>query len=298
VELGASPRLKLLFLAFGALSAACGGGAVRDGAPNWSPDSSRIVFYSEQGTGKSDLFSMKADGSDRRQITNTPNASEGYPSYSPDGTRILFDSDAANRNYDIWTIEANGFNPVRMTTAPSRELAPAWSPDGTTIAFMSDRDNREFDIYTMNADGTNVQRITNGGTNWFPQFSPDGSRLAFHIGRDVHTLDLATKTLVRATKDPLNGMYPTWSPDGQRIAFMSWRNGATQIYVMKADGSGQTNVAAVPKGSTIDPRWSPDGKSIVFVQTAALSPSSPAPEGAPSAIYVLDVATGKVTRIS
>jgi Tol biopolymer transport system component len=33
----------------------------------------------------------------------------------------------------------------------------------------------------------------------------------------------------------------TWSPDGQRIALGELRDGNYEIYVMNADGTGQTN---------------------------------------------------------
>ena len=48
-----------------------------------------------------------------------------------------------------------------------------------------------------------------------------------------------------------------------RIAFSSFRDGNTEIYVVNADGSGQTNLTnhgADDRG----PAWSPDGAKIAF----------------------------------
>jgi Tol biopolymer transport system component len=157
---------------------------------------------------------------------------------------------------------------------------------------MSDRVAKpEFDVYLMDADGSHQERVTTGATNWFPQFSPDGGRLAFHVGRDVNVMDLATRTLRPLTADPDNGMYPTWSPDGRRIAFMSWRNGATEIFTMNADGSDQRALVSMPGGSAIDPRWSPDGTRIAFVFTTATEHDFSA-TATSSSIWIADVATG------
>ena len=53
-------------------------------------DKGRIVYGSRTAAGDWDLFTMRPDGSDRRNLTKTPEYSEGLPRFSPDGTKILF----------------------------------------------------------------------------------------------------------------------------------------------------------------------------------------------------------------
>ena len=60
----------------------------------------------------------------------------------------------------------------------------------------------------------------------------------------------------------LDDFEPAWSPDGTKIVFYSWRDGQAEIYVMNANGSGQTRLTNNP-ALDVDPSWSPDGK-IVF----------------------------------
>jgi uncharacterized repeat protein (TIGR01451 family) len=60
--------------------------------------------------------------------------------------------------------------------------------------------------------------------------------------------------------------WPSWSPDGARIAFSSRRDGNDELYVMNADGSGQTRLTSDPARDE-RPAWSPDGAKIVFEST-------------------------------
>jgi Tol biopolymer transport system component len=149
----------------------------------------------------------------------------------------------------------------------------------------------------MNADGTGVEQITTTGSSWFPQFSPDGKTIALHVHRDVHVLDLATKTMRRLTTDPLNGMYPTWSKDG-RLAFMTWRNGRTEIFTMAPDGSDQALLMSMPTGGAIDPRFTKEGDHLAFVHVPEATPDQPQSPDQARVIYVIDMETRKVRRLS
>ena len=60
---------------------------------------------------------------------------------------------------------------------------------------------------------------------------------------------------------------PAWSPDGSKIAFVSTRDGNAEIYVMRADGSGQRRLTRTPAANDTAPVWSPDGTKIAFMCT-------------------------------
>jgi Tol biopolymer transport system component len=97
------------------------------------------------------------------------------------------------------------------------------------IAFESGRDDV---VKSMGADGSGQTRLTNNAAfDVAPTFSPDGSKIAFSSARD----------------DDYN--------DGNFFNF--------EIYVMNADGSGQTRLT---NNDDLDwtPAFSPDGSKIAF----------------------------------
>jgi TolB protein len=61
----------------------------------------------------------------------------------------------------------------------------------------------------------------------------------------------------------INGAAPAVSPDGSRIAFLSDRGGATDLYVISADGTGELQLTRTPDRES-QPDWSSDGKQIWF----------------------------------
>lgn len=65
--------------------------AVYDGYPAWFPDGQRIVYASEVD-GSFKLFSIRVDGTGRRQLTFGP-GNDARPNVSADGKRIVFNRD-------------------------------------------------------------------------------------------------------------------------------------------------------------------------------------------------------------
>ena len=57
--------------------------------PSWAPDGARLAFMSWRG-GRTELYVMKADGSDQRKLLTLERGDAIDPRWSPDGSRIAF----------------------------------------------------------------------------------------------------------------------------------------------------------------------------------------------------------------
>jgi Tol biopolymer transport system component len=251
-----------------------------------------IAFASQQGGATSrptgDLYTVRADGTDLRQLTNASSASglDEAPVWSPDGTRIAFRSYHESKN-SVEVVDAAGGNRITLWTsgagrdpfcAEHDDLA--WSPDGQTIVFAAhEACPGQPDLFVVPADGSaQAGRLLAPGLNGeFPRFSGDGTRIAF-LGSEgggasaLHVAELGSAGIGASGIQPRRigpdldaspaDMWfpPQWSRDGTELA-VAFGFDTGEIVVVKADGSGQRVLAT---DQAFNPTWSPDGKRVAF----------------------------------
>jgi Tol biopolymer transport system component len=108
--------------------------AFRDRGPKWSPDGSKIAFYSDR-SGRYETWTVRPDGRDPTQLTKTTGAARTEVTWSPDGKRI-----ATNDGARTWIEDLSVPLDQRQAEAlppleGGRALQPrSWSPDGTMLA--------------------------------------------------------------------------------------------------------------------------------------------------------------------
>jgi Tol biopolymer transport system component len=91
-----------------------------------------------------DLWVMRADGTDKRQVTHKPGASFA-PYFTPDGRAIIYSSnweDPHGRNFDLYLVAVDGGEPAPVTRDPTFDGFPMFSPDSRWLVFSSNRGGR------------------------------------------------------------------------------------------------------------------------------------------------------------
>ena len=250
----------------------------------------RLVFQSTRPPFDCDqIFTMGADGSDVRLVsTGMGRTTCGY--FFPDGKRIIyatthFGGDACPPppdrsggyvwpiypSYEIVAADADGGNVKRLTDHEGYDAEGAVSPDGRRIVFTSLRQG-DLDLHVMDADGGNVKRLTaEPGYDGGPFFSWDGRLIVFRASRPAPGAELDEyRALLR------RGLV---------------RPGVLEIYVMRADGTGLTQVTKQGAAS-FAPFLHPNNQQIIF------SSNVHDPSGRTFALYLVNVDGSGLERIT
>lgn len=198
--------------------------------------------------------------------------------------------------------------------------SPSISPQGDKIAFISNRDDY-FDVYVMNAiDGSTVDKIIPGqrtadfeelhlltpGMSW----SPDGTKLALAAksgDQDAVIIDDINTGKQDKYEFGLDGIFSVdWSPAGDKLCFIGDDKQQSDIYIYDLKSKQLINLTQ-DIFTDADPNWSPDGKTIYFSSdrggtlttgTGSLQFKMEDYENRQKDIYAIDVASGKIRRIT
>lgn len=233
--------------------------------PRWSPDGTKIVFYSQTYEGSTPVTSIylivNAD-------TDTPEEPlfifNGYnPEFLPDNFYIIFNSDHEGIN-TLYIFDAETNEDIRLWDNYATQFT--LSKKGYMVAFSGyvnfgeDKSIILIDLENENDDFQKISVKNHACLN--PDFSSDNSKVVFSAfnnelkGTIYIYSNGNTKPL---SKSIASADYPKFSPDDLQIAFIG---NLETLYIMSVDG---TNIKPFNvKGGTIENfKWI-DNNRIIY----------------------------------
>jgi imidazolonepropionase-like amidohydrolase/Tol biopolymer transport system component len=182
----------------GGLATRIRGSAAFEMQPRFSPDGQWVAFISDAGGG-TNVWVMRPDGSDARQVTRETQRLVNNPAWSPDGRSIYvrkhFIQQRSLGAGEIWAYHISGGTGLQVTERQGWQKdqnEPAISPDGRYLYYSRDvtpgilfeyNKNVHAVIYAvMRRDlqtGEETAFLNRPGGSVAPMPSPDGRHLAF-----------------------------------------------------------------------------------------------------------------------
>jgi Tol biopolymer transport system component/predicted Ser/Thr protein kinase len=153
--------------------------AYKDRNPRWSPDGTRISFYSDR-SGKYEAWVINPDGGGRRQIT-FEGGNVAYPFWSPDGARLAYNLNSESCVIIDAATPWGEQTPRHLGRPADQRLGIfwgfSWSPDGRRLAGWTGQQNDSPGIVIYNFGTGDFERVAEFGS--YPIWLKDSRRLLF-----------------------------------------------------------------------------------------------------------------------
>ena len=136
-----------------------------------SPDGSHIAFVSTDGRGRSGIYVVAADGSERRLLVAPPGGADD-PAWSSDGREIAFAAmPTQGARSQVWVVLSDGpSTPTKPGVVSGADAtAPSWAPTGQRLVFTASFDAGRAQTYLINV-GTHGGPVGSGNDERDPSW--------------------------------------------------------------------------------------------------------------------------------
>ncbi len=235
---------------------------------SFAPDG-KIIFSSLM-TGNDEIWSINADGSGQRQLTNNP-ADEYVSVVSPDGNSIFFSSNRTGETH-VWRMNADGSNQTQITQKTGG-FPLSVTPDGNWLYYHHNLTKTLWRISLING----AEELILDKRIHQLAISLDGLQAAFlekqgteNILIIISLADLKTVKTFKLATEKADLIQLKWSPDGENLAYIlaaaEFENKI--LWFQNLDGKPPRQIADLGNERMVGfgLALAPDGKSFAVVQ--------------------------------
>jgi len=245
-----------------------------------SPDGQKILYgvsyYSiEQNRSNRELFVMNVDGSEKVQLTETPE-NEFNAIWHPDGERIVYLSSASGE-LQAWEMKADGSGKTQISHVEGDITGLAFSPDGTKVLYTQEvqvnKTTQDLHPDLQKTDGRVINDLMYRHWNTWEDGAYSHIFFTEFDGSFSDGIDIMLDEPYDSPMKPFGGLEEVaWSPDSRSIAYTCKKmNGMdyafstdSDIYLYFLDSDETTSLTEGMIGYDRVPFFSPDGSKIYW----------------------------------
>ena len=245
-----------------------------------SPDGTKVLYsvsyYSiPENKGNSEIFVMNANGSDKRQITQTATR-EAAARWMKDGKTIAFLSSESG-SMQLWTMNDDGSSRQQISFREDGVSDFNFSPDETKLLFVADvkYGERTVDKYPdlPKATGVIVNDLMYKHWDEWVQTVPHPFIADFANGKIANEIDILKGEPFESPMKPFGGIEQlAWSTDGKTVAYTCRKKTGKEyalstnsdIYFYNLETGKTENKTTGMMGYDQNPVFSPDGKWLAW----------------------------------
>ncbi len=245
-----------------------------------SPDKSKILYgvtyvSIEQNKTNRELFTVNIDGSDKKQITETPK-SENNAVWINGGNKIAFLSSESG-SMQIWEMNANGSGRKQISDIEGGVNGFSYSPDEKKVMYIKNVKYGEHtvDVYPdlPKASGRIIDDLMYKHWDQWVEEIPHTFVADYDGAKLTNDTDILNGEPYESPMLPFGGTEQiAWSPDSKTIAYTCRKKKGVEyalstnsdIYLYNIETKETQNLTESMMGYDINPVFSPDGKYIAW----------------------------------
>lgn len=246
----------------------------------------RIVYNVFEDTAKDnyDIYSMNIDGTDKKNITNTPGVEWVYYTYKG---RVFFisDRDTCHRCYFLYEMDAVGNNVKRLSDLQLEDSWMSSRNDASEMIVLGRVGKIRAQLFLINLKTGTYKQITNDtvSTKRDPLFLPAGNEIVLAYRPDRNLRRTVPDELWKMNLDGTNKFQlthfpredtttewfryhagpPQWNNKYKFISYISRQKRENQVYAVTPDGKKQWQITSGDMSSGWH-SWSSDGDWLVM----------------------------------